>query len=103
MSRILVAYFSASGITVKVAENLTEATEAGIFAIETKTPYTGADLNRSDKNSRNNIEMSDPTSCPAIKYLSFHKIFTYVASMLTFSHLRSHSSRMDKMHFFMVS
>ena len=43
MSRKLVAYFSASGVTAKVAESLSEAIGADIYAIEPKIPYTKAD------------------------------------------------------------
>ena len=66
MSKRLVAYFSASGITAKVAENLADAIGADIFEIQPEVPYTKADLNWMDKKSRSTIEMSDPTSRPAI-------------------------------------
>lgn len=45
MSRKIVAYFSASGITAKVAETLAEAIGADIYEIEPEVPYTKADLN----------------------------------------------------------
>lgn len=66
MSKRLVTYFSASGITAKVAENLADAIGADIFEIQPEVPYTKADLNWMDKKSRSTIEMSDPTSRPAI-------------------------------------
>ena len=66
MSKRLVAYFSASGVTAKVAENLADAIGADIFEIQPKVPYTKADLNWMDKKSRSTIEMSDSTSRPAI-------------------------------------
>lgn len=66
MSKKLVAYFSASGITAKVAEDLADAIGADIFEIQPEVPYTKADLNWMDKKSRSTIEMSDPTSRPAI-------------------------------------
>lgn len=66
MSRKLVAYFSASGVTAKVAETLAEAIGADIFEIAPETPYTNADLNWMDKKSRSSVEMSDPSSRPAI-------------------------------------
>lgn len=66
MSKQLVAYFSASGITAKVAENLADAIGADIFEIQPKVPYTKADLNWMDKKARSTIEMSDPASRPAI-------------------------------------
>lgn len=66
MSRKLVAYFSVTGLTAKVAETLSEAIGADIYAIEPAAPYSKADLDWTDKNSRSSIEMSDPASRPAI-------------------------------------
>jgi len=66
MSKKLVAYFSASGVTAKVAETLAEAIGADIFEIEPKVPYTEADLNWMDNKARSTIEMSDPASRPEI-------------------------------------
>ena len=66
MGKKLVAYFSASGVTAKVAETLAEAIGADIFEIEPKVPYTEADLNWMDKKARSTIEMSDPASRPEI-------------------------------------
>ena len=66
MSKKLVAYFSASGVTAKVAETLAEAIGADIFEIDPKVPYTEADLNWMDKKARSTIEMSDPASRPEI-------------------------------------
>ena len=67
MSKKLVAYFSASGVTAKVAETLSEAIGADIFSIEPEVPYTKADLNWMDKQSRSSLEMKDLSSRPAIK------------------------------------
>lgn len=66
MHRKLVAYFSASGVTAKVAETLSETIGADLFAIEPKVPYTKADLDWMDKNSRSTLEMKDPASRPEI-------------------------------------
>ena len=66
MSRKLVAYFSASGVTAKVAERLSEAIGADLYAIEPEVPYTKADLDWMDKKSRSTIEMNNPASRPAI-------------------------------------
>ena len=66
MSNKLVAYFSASGVTAKVAETLAEAIGADIFEIEPKVPYTEADLDWMDKKARSTIEMNDPASRPEI-------------------------------------
>lgn len=67
MSRKLVAYFSASGVTAKVAEALSEAIGADLYEIEPEVPYTKADLDWMDKQSRSTLEMNDPASRPAIK------------------------------------
>ena len=66
MSRKLVAYFSASGVTAKVEEKLSEAIGADLYAIEPEVPYTKADLDWMDKKSRSTIEMNNPASRPAI-------------------------------------
>ena len=66
MSRMLVAYFSATGVTAKVAETLSEAIGADVYAIEPAIPYSKSDLDWMDRNSRSSIEMSDPASRPAI-------------------------------------
>lgn len=63
---ILVAYFSASGVTAKAAWKLAEASGADIFEIKPEIPYTNADLNWMDKKSRSSMEMNDPSSRPAI-------------------------------------
>ncbi len=64
--KILVAYFSASGVTAKAAMILAEATGADLYEIQPEVPYTQADLNWMDKNSRSSVEMNDPYSRPAI-------------------------------------
>ena len=66
MSKKLVAYFSASSTTKKVAERLAKATGADLFEIKSKVPYSSADLNWMDKKSRSSVEMSDPSSRPEI-------------------------------------
>ena len=66
MNRKLVAYFSASGVTAKVAETLSETIGADLFAIEPKVPYTKADLDWMDKNSRSTLEVKEPASRPEI-------------------------------------
>lgn len=66
MSRKLVAYFSATGTTAKVAERLADAIGADIYEIEPEIPYTEADLNWRNKQSRSSIEMDNPLSRPAI-------------------------------------
>lgn len=65
-SKKLVAYFSASGVTAKVAERLAQAVDADLFEITPAQPYTAADLDWTDKKSRSTIEMEDPDSRPQI-------------------------------------
>lgn len=64
--KILVAYFSATGVTAGVAKTLAEAVNAERYEIRPEVPYTRADLNWMDEKSRSTIEMSDPASRPAI-------------------------------------
>ncbi len=66
MGKTLVAYFSAGGVTKKVAERLAAAAGADLFEIRPAVPYTRADLDWTDKNSRSSVEMRDPSSRPAI-------------------------------------
>jgi len=66
MSRKLVAYFSASGVTAKVAKALAEAADAGLYEIKPEIPYTKADLNWNDAKARSTIEMNDPSFRPAV-------------------------------------
>lgn len=65
--KALVAYFSCSGVTKGVAESLAEVVGADLFEIEPEEPYTDADLDWTNKQSRNTVEMNDPSSRPAIK------------------------------------
>lgn len=64
MSKKLVAYFSASGVTAGVAERLAEAVGAQIYEIRPEVPYTDADLDWQDKKSRSSIEMEDKSCRP---------------------------------------
>ena len=64
--KILVAYFSCTGTTKKVASDIAKATNGTLFEIKPEIPYTYADLNWMDKKSRSTIEMKDPASRPAI-------------------------------------
>ena len=64
--KVLVAYFSATGTTKKVAQNLAKAVNADIYEIKPLTPYTSADLNWHDSNSRSSVEMNDKSARPEI-------------------------------------
>ena len=66
MSKVLVAYFSASGVTAKVAKRLAEAIGADLHEIQPAVPYTSADLDWMDKKSRSSVEMNDKSFRPAI-------------------------------------
>ena len=66
MKKVLVAYFSATGNTEAVAKQLAEVTGGDLHKIQPEQPYTDADLNWRDKQSRTTLEMQDKTSRPAI-------------------------------------
>lgn len=66
MSKKLVAYFSASGVTEGLAKRLCEAIGADIFEIKPEQPYTSADLDWTNKKSRSSVEMSDKSYRPAV-------------------------------------
>ena len=65
-TNVLVAYFSATNTTEGVAENLADGLGADLYEIIPETPYTDADLNYHDNNSRTTIEMNNPNARPAI-------------------------------------
>ena len=62
----MVADFSASGTTARVAEGLAGAIDADLFEIAPAEPYSAADLNWNDKRSRSSVEMNDESNRPAI-------------------------------------
>lgn len=66
MTKTLVAFFSASGTTARVARDLAAAIGADLYEIEPETPYTRADLNWNDRGSRSSVEMGDESARPAI-------------------------------------
>ena len=66
MSEKLVAYFSASGRTAKVAEKLANELGAELYEIRPEVKYTKADLNWMNKKSRSSVEMNDKSFRPAI-------------------------------------
>lgn len=66
MSKTLVTYFSASGVTAKLAKTLAEAIGADLYEIQPETPYTEADLNWNNPKSRSSVEMNDKSFRPAI-------------------------------------
>ena len=66
MSKILIAYFSASGVTARTAKEMAKAAGADLYEICPAEPYTAADLNWMDQKSRSTLEMNDPACRPAI-------------------------------------
>lgn len=66
MSNVLVTYFSASGVTKALGERLAAAIGADTYEIRPAVPYTAADLNWQDKQSRSSVEMGDRASRPAL-------------------------------------
>ena len=101
MSKSLVAYFSASGVTKKVAERLNEVVQGNLFEIVPEQPYTSADLNWTNPKSRSSVEMNDKSFRPAVKekisdmgeydiiYLGF-PIWWYVAPTIINTFLESY-------------
>ena len=114
MSKILVAYFSATGTTKEVAQNLAKAADADIYEIKSVVPYTDADLNWMDKNARSTVEMKDKSSRPEIveddfsvdKYdvifLGF-PIWWYVAPTIINTFLEQHDFSNKKIILFATS
>lgn len=66
MSKKLVAYFSASGVTAQLAKTLAEAADADLYEIKPQVPYTEADLDWNDKQSRSSVEMNDLSFRPPV-------------------------------------
>ena len=66
MSKTLVAYFSASGATERLANTLADAAGGELYEIKPASPYTNADLNWNNKQSRSSVEMNDKAARPAI-------------------------------------
>ena len=66
MSKTLIAYFSASGVTARAAREMAQAVGADLFEIVPAQPYTAADLDWRDRESRCTREMTDPASRPAL-------------------------------------
>ena len=101
MKKTLVAFFSASGVTKAISEQLADVLNADIYEIKPKIPYTNADLNWMNKNSRSSVEMSDKTFRPELAdknanikdydviYLGF-PIWWYVAPVIINTFLESY-------------
>ena len=64
--KTLVAYFSASGVTAALAKRLADAISADLHGIQPEVPYTKADLDWTNKNSRSSVEMNDKSFRPPV-------------------------------------
>ena len=114
MSKELVAYFSASGRTAKVAERLAAALGTDVYEIKPEVKYTKTDLNWMNKNSRSSVEMNDKSFRPAIVigdvdvsiydtvYLGF-PIWWYVAPTLINTFLEAYDFTSKKIVLFATS
>ena len=67
MSKVLVSYFSASGVTKAVSEKIANAINGNLFEIEPVEKYTDADLDWTDKQSRSTVEMNNKSFRPPVK------------------------------------
>lgn len=114
MSKVLVAYFSATGTTAKAAALLAGVLNADIHEIKPQVPYTKEDLNWMDAKSRSSLEMNDKSSRPGIVgsdvkpeeydviFLGF-PIWWYVAPTIINSFLEKHNFSGKKIVLFATS
>ena len=110
----IVAFFSASGTTQQIAENLAEVAGAELYEIKPETPYTSQDLNWNNSSSRSSLEMQDKNSRPALSdksanisdaeiiFLGF-PIWWYVAPHIINSFLESYDFSGKKIILFATS
>jgi flavodoxin len=114
MSKKLVAYFSASGSTARLAKQLAEAAGADLYEIRPAVPYTSADLNWQNKQSRSSVEMSNHSSRPELAdknadiaaydtiYVGF-PVWWYIAPTIINSFLESYDYSGKKIILFATS
>ena len=114
MSKKLVAYFSASGSTARLAKQLAEAAGADLYEIRPAVPYTSADLNWQNKQSRSSVEMSNHNSRPELAdknadiaaydtiYVGF-PVWWYIAPTIINSFLESYDFSGKKIILFATS
>ena len=99
-SKVLVAYFSATGTTAKAAKEVAEATGGILYQIEPEKAYTDEDLDYENDNSRSSMENKNPEMRPAIKkgvgtgpydtiYLGF-PVWWDKAPLVVYTYLDSH-------------
>ena len=113
-SRILVAYFSATGTTETIAKRLANVTGGDISEIVPAQPYTAADLDWTNDQSRSSLEMRDLSSRPAIKstvsnisqydtiYIGF-PIWWYTAPTIINTWIEAHDLKGKKLILFATS
>ena len=77
MSNVLVAYFSASGVTKSVAEKIADENGYDIFEIVPEEIYTPEDLDWTDRNSRSTIEMNDKYCCNRFSCMVVYSAFNH--------------------------
>lgn len=114
MSKKLVAYFSASGVTEKVAKQIADLAKADIYEIKPKVPYTEADLDWMNKSSRSSMEMKNLSFRPKIEdtplnvadydtiFLGF-PIWWYIAPTIVNTFLEKHDFSGKKIVLFATS
>ena len=114
MSKKLVAYFSASGITEKVAKQIADLAKADLYEIKPKVPYTEADLDWMNKSSRSSMEMKNLSFRPEMAdnnidisaydtiYLGF-PIWWYIAPTIVNTFLEKHDFSGKKIVLFATS
>ena len=114
MNKKLVAYFSASGNTARLAKKLAETAGADIYEIRPAVPYTSADLNWQNKQSRSSVEMSNHSSRPELAdknadiaaydtiYVGF-PVWWYIAPTIINSFLESYDFSGKKIILFATS
>lgn len=114
MSKKLVAYFSASGVTEKVAKQIADLAKADIYEIKPKVPYTEADLDWMNKSSRSSKEMNNLSYRPEIEdtplnvadydtiFLGF-PIWWYIAPTIVNTFLEKHDFSGKKIILFATS
>ncbi len=113
-SKVLVAYFSATGTTRAAAEKLAKAANADLYEIAPAQAYTAADLDWNDKSSRSTVEMQDPKSRPEIGgkqintdgydtvFIGF-PIWWYVAPRIVNTFIESHDLKGKTIYLFATS
>lgn len=114
MSKTLVTYFSASGNTARLAKKLAEAAGADLYEIKPAVPYTSADLNWQNKQSRSSVEMNNHSSRPELAdtnaniagydtiYVGF-PVWWYIAPTIINSFLESYDFSGKKIILFVTS